>query len=77
MNNQQRINANGLFLAPNGDVLPDGLICTICNRETRMLHTKLCNRCWELQTRFDSLAQENLQALEVWLQSKGYKKEGE
>lgn len=25
--------------------------CTICGRETPMLGTKLCDRCWELSSR--------------------------
>jgi hypothetical protein len=25
--------------------------CAICGRQTYMLATKLCNRCWELKTR--------------------------
>lgn len=28
--------------------------CTLCNQETPMIGTKLCDRCWELKSRIEA-----------------------
>lgn len=41
--------------------------CTICDDPTPMLGTKLCDRCWELEGKFNSLNSETARA---WLARK-------
>jgi hypothetical protein len=36
----------------HGNSMGDNVVgCRICNAPTRMFGTKLCDRCWELETR--------------------------
>lgn len=37
--------------------------CTLCGKQTRMMGTKLCDRCWEIKSRIESDPELALQIL--------------
>lgn len=52
-----------------------GVPCRICGEETLMLGTKLCDRCWEIETRVQmdpAIAIHVLHTMGLWSTAKGW-----